>query len=120
MGGGSGGGGRPGRSGGGGGGDSLPDNQQPGEVFREANKANQMTESQRADAFIDKLMAERKAKEAKKAAPTRYERMQGGPSVRDEGPSYRRPSNEEVAARMKRNPYNPPKADKDTVYNPYG
>jgi len=38
MGGGSGGGGRPGRSGGGGGGSSLPDNQQPGEVFRVASQ----------------------------------------------------------------------------------
>ena len=36
--GGSGGGGKPGRGGGGGGGESLPDNQQPGEVFRVASQ----------------------------------------------------------------------------------
>lgn len=51
--GGSGGGGNGGRSGGGGG--SLPDNQQPGEVVREANKANapQITSQQLANMHID-------------------------------------------------------------------
>jgi hypothetical protein len=58
MGGNSGGGGNGGRSGGG---TSLPDNQQPGEVFREANKAN---EKDRLAAIINRNVAVMKAKDA--------------------------------------------------------
>jgi hypothetical protein len=54
MGGNAGGGGNGGRKGGGGGGDSLPDNQQPGEVFRVA--AQQQKQAYKENiATIDKL-----------------------------------------------------------------
>ena len=56
MGGGSGGGGNGGRTGGGGG-----DSQQPGEVFREANKAN---EKARLGQLIEKNIATGKARQA--------------------------------------------------------
>ena len=116
MGGGSGGSGSGGRSGGGG--STNGDAGQPGEVVRQANKANETPEERYnremaeiygtrkkrdSEAFIDKLMAEEKAKAAKKNKPTRYERMQGGSSSRDDTNSGgRRSRDKDFLDRMKR------------------
>lgn len=65
---------------------------------------NEMTEAQRVHAFIEKSRAEREANEAKKAKPTRYERMRGGSSVHDDtGSGGRRDISSDFAKRM-RNP----------------
>ena len=118
MSGGSGGSGSGGRSGGSSGAGTDGDAGQPGEVVRQANKANETPEERYnremaeiygtrkksdSEAFIDKLMAEEKAKAAKKNQPTRYERMQGGSSTRDDTNSGgRRSSDKDFLDRMKR------------------
>ena len=116
--GGSGGSGSGGRSGGSSGAGTDGDAGQPGEVVRQANKANETPEERYnremaeiygtrkksdSEAFIDKLMAEEKAKAAKKNKPTRYERMQGGSSSRDDTNSGgRRSRDKDFLDRMKR------------------
>ena len=55
------------------------------------------------DAFIDKLMAERRAQEVKVAKPTRYELLRGGSSVRDDdNAGGRRDMTSDFARRMKK------------------